>query len=213
MKKLTILMVLVAAMALVVTPAVATTVTNPAINVSASVDGTLSLAVHLFKGSTAGPTGSELSSISFGTLKEYTQTIAGVSSTTLRSSDTGGMGEVIALISANSHQLPYTISQTGTQLTAGSNQIPTGPCVVTPVYATQDNAGLAMPASAKLADGGTWVGSRTLYTSESGLAAQRQIQAHYSITDDNVNTKATGAVPANQAAGNYAATVTITVTA
>jgi hypothetical protein len=208
MKKLAMVVAVIAVIALAGAPVVfATTASQGPYTISATVDGSLLLTVQLFKGTTTGPTGSALSAISFGTLKEFTQT----SGKTLRSDDTGGMGEVIAMITANSHQAQYTITQTGTALTYGTNTMPTGACTVTPAYATADNGGLAKPAGATVAAGGSWVGARTIYTSEAAPSAMRTIQAHYSITDDPA-AGATASVPLNQAAGAYSGTVQITVT-
>ena len=222
MKKLmTIVTLLVTAFALVSPSAFAVTVNSPAIPISASVDGSLTLSVTLFKDSATGPTGSALSSINFGQLQVFVNT--STSGQTLRSSDTGTgavMGGVVALVSANSHGLPYVITQNGTSLTGTGGTIPTGACRVVPVYSSTDQLGGVpqgtIPVGASVGPKASWVGTRTIYTSETGTAALRIAQAHYSITDDPgaypVVTTPT-AVLTTQAGGSYSGSVTFTVTA
>ena len=205
MKKLTTTVVMFLTAIVLVTPsAFAATATSGTLNVSALVSGTLSMTVTLRSGSS---TGTILTSpVSFGTLQVFTNTSTG--GQTLRSSTVGGgIGDIVAMIAANSHGLPYTITQTGTM-----TGLPAGACTVVPVYATQDNGGAAKPASATLGTAGTWVATgKTLYADTVGTALST-IQAHYSITDDNT-AGATAAVPINQAAGTYNGTWVITVTA
>lgn len=195
--------------------AFAGTVSSPTFPASAVVDGSLAMTVTLRRNSTAGAVATQMN---FGQLQEFSFTNpAGVVSNTLRSSATGpgntGTGSIVASITANSHGLPYVIKQTGTALSNGTATIPAGACTVVPVYATQDNGGLAKPAAAVLGTAGSWVATdKALYTSETGVAAMRTIQNYYSITDDPA-AGATAAVPVSQASGTYNGTVTFTVTA
>ena len=213
MKKLNLMVALLVIAGLIGAPvAFATAISTPSIPIKASVSGTLTLTVNLYKGSATGPTGSILTEINFGTLQEKTFVVGGVTYKELRSDDAGGMGEVIAMITANSHSTAYTISQVGTALTSGSNTIPAGASVCVPAYATQDNGGVAKPAAAVVGTAGSWVGSRTIYTSEAAPAAMRTVQAHYAITGDSAS-GATTACPLNQPAGNYVGSTVITVTA
>jgi hypothetical protein len=173
--------------------------------VSAEVDGALSMTVVLKKNNSAGAT---ITAMDFGKLVD-------IGTGTLRSSPTSttGTGSAVAFITANSHGLPYTITQTGTVLTSGVNTLPSGACTVVPVYATADNGGAAKPAGAVVGSAGTWVATnKAIYTSETGTAALRTVQAIYSVTDDPA-AGATAGVPLNQAGGTYTATATITVTA
>jgi hypothetical protein len=207
MKNLNKALTAVVALLMASSTAFAATVSSPSYPVSAVVDGSLSLTVTLRRNSTAGAT---TTTMNFGQLQELT-----VGS--LRSSVTGpgntGTGSIVASVVANSHGLPYTITQTGTALSNGNVNLPAGACTVVPVYATQDNAGAAKPAAAVLGSAGTWVATnKALYTSEAGAAAMRAIQAHYSITDDPA-AGSTAAVPSSQAGGTYNGTVTFTVTA
>ncbi len=202
---------------LAVSPAFAGSVSSSPIPVSASVDGSLTLTVALFKDSLSGPTGPQISAINFGQLQVFTNTSTG--GQTLRSSDTGTgavMGGAVALLSANSHGAHYTISQTGTALTNGTDTVPSGACRMVPVYSTGDllggNPQGSIPAGASVGSPATWVSStgNTIYNSESSNAAVRIVQAHFSVTDDPT-TGATAAVPTSQPGGSYGATVTFTV--
>jgi len=214
---MTIATLIVIAFALA-TPAFATSVSTSALPVAASVDGGLSISATLFKDSTSGPVGNAISSINFGQLQVFSNTSTG--GQTLRSSDTGTgalMGGVVALVSANSHGAHYTISQTGTALTSGTNTIPAGACRMVPFYSASElSNGVAqgaIPAGASVGTAASWVTStgNTVYNSESSAAAMRIVQAHFGITDDPAS-GATAAVPITQAPGtNYSGSVTFTV--
>lgn len=196
-------------------PAFATTVSLPAVPISASVDSSLTLTATIFKDSGAGPVGSALASINFGQLQVFTNTLT--NGQTLRSSDTGTgavMGGAVALISANSHGAHYVISETGTVLTSGSNTIPANACGMVPVYAAADNGGNALPAGAAVGAKASWVTAvgNTIYNSEASNTAMRTVQAHFSITDDPAGgAQSGGAVLLNQAGGSYSGTITFTV--
>ena len=182
----------------------AATATNGPVNISASIDGALSLTVALKKNSS---TGAIVTSMDFGQLVD-------IGTGTLRSSPTSttGTGNVTAMISANSHGLPYTITQTGTALSNGITTLPAGACTVVPVYAAADNGPTAPPLVGALGTKGTWVASgKTLYTSDA-VGSVRVFQAVYSVTDDPAAGATTG-VPVSQAGGTYNGTVTFTVTA
>lgn len=216
MKKLTQLVAVTTALWLAASPvALAADGPNPqTFNVSASVDGSLTLSANLFKAlpNNGGP-GASITSFAFGQLQEVTfENPNGPPFRELRSSDTGTgalMGAGVALLSANSHGVPYTIRQEGTALTSGANTIPTGACVVNTAYSTEDNGGQALVGS--LGQGGPWNVQRTLYTSNAA-GDIRTMQAYYSVTGDPA-ANATAAVPVTQPAGNYAATVTFTAVA
>jgi hypothetical protein len=118
------------------------------------------------------------------------------------------------LITANTHGLPFTITQNGTPLSDGSDVIPPGACTVVPVYAAADNAGSPKPGGAVLGSAGSWVdSSKVVYSSESGGSVEmRTVQLHYAITGDP-SSGATSAVPTSQPGGNYTGNITFTVTA
>ena len=182
--------------------AFAATATSGPYTISASVDGTLTMSVVLKKNSSTGAT---VTSMDFGRLVD-------IGTGTLRSSATSttGTGNVTAMISANSHGLPYTITQTGTALSNGTTTLPAGACTVAPGYSALDNGGAAQVGA--LGAKGTWVASgKTLYTSDAS-GSVRTIQSVYSVTDDPAAGATTG-VPMNQAGGTYNGTVTFTVTA
>jgi hypothetical protein len=205
MKKITLFAMLLVAMSMFVSPvAMAATASTPTITTSASVPSALTLGVTLRKNDSAGAI---ITTMDFGNLVD-------IGTGTLRSSPTGttGTGAVAAFITANSQGLPYTITSTGTALSNGTTTLPSGALTVVPGYAAADNGGAALPTGAVVGSAGSWVGTRTLYTSESGTAAIRTIQAGYSVTDSPA-AGSTAVVPLNQAAGTYNGTVVITVTA
>jgi hypothetical protein len=172
--------------------------------ISAVVAEDLSLTVTMRQNDFAGPL---VTSMNFGELVD-------IGTGTLRSSPTSttGTGAVAVFLSANSQGAPYQLLQTGTALNNGSATIPAGASTVVPVYAAADNGGAAMPAGATLGTAGTWVASnKVLYSSETGTAAGRTIQAIYSITDDP-SAGATTGVPLDQPGGTYNGTVTFTMT-
>ena len=191
-----------------------------AVDVTADVSGALTLEAHMFKDSPAGPTGAEIplgTGMIFGNLKEVTfagtGADAGKTFKELRSDDTapgGGVGGFVVLLTANSHGLGYSITQTSSgPLTAGSNTIPTGACRINMFYATQDNGGAA--------DTGTpgptasWaVGINPVYTNSSDM---RTIQAHLAISGKDPGGHGDEVVPINQPTGHYIGTVTFTTTA
>ena len=203
MKNFTKIMVLFVSVFLVASQSVfAATATSGPVNISASVDGTLTLSVALKKNNSVGAT---IPSMDFGQLID-------IGTGTLRSSAAGSTltGNVTAMISANSHGLPYAITQTGTTLSNGATTLPSGACTVVPVYASADNGGAALVGT--LGTKGPWaVSGKTLYTSDAA-GSVRTIQAIYSVTDDPASGATTG-VPLSQAGGTYSGTVTFTVTA
>ncbi len=175
--------------------------TNPII-ISTSVDGTLTLTVAMRKNSPNGPL---VPAMDFGILQSRGNSLV--------SSEAGstGTGAIHMFISANSHGVPYTVTQTGTALSNGTTTLPAGACNVVPVYSANVNGGLPMPAGASLGTAGSWIAvNKTLYTS-GPTGALRTFEAYYSITDDPA-AGATGSVPLFQQAGNYSGTVTITAT-
>ena len=206
MNKLTTLAVLAIAVWALTTPvAFAATQSTAPITITAQVNSALSISVNLFKNSVSVPNDIPDNAINFGNLNNDLGT------GNLRSTTTGstGTGNVTALISAVSSGVQYTITQTGTQLTSGVNTIPSGATTVVPIYTTADNGGAALVGT--MGTNGSWVGTKTLYTSNAA-GALRVIQAIYSVTDDPA-AGSTAVVPLSQAAGTYTGTVTFTVTA
>ncbi len=179
-------------------PVFATDITSSAVNVVAIVDGQVSISLVLTENTSTGAT---LTSVNFGELEP----------------DSGGVTmhsarNVVISITANTHGLPYVIKQTGSSLTTGSETIPPGSCVVTPVYTAADNAGADQPPGSSLGAAGSWVATdKVLYASESGTAAMRTIQNIYAITSDP-GAGATSTVPSEQPGGNYSSSLTLTAT-
>ena len=206
MKRTTSITVLLAAVLAACTPsAFAAFTSTPSIDITAVVPSDLTLSVIMHKNDFAGVV---VTAINFGTLVD-------IGTGTLRSSPTSttATGAVAAFISANSHGVPYVITQTGTLLdnNAGST-LDAGACTVVPVYADADNGGAVIPPTATLGPKGSWVGTTTIYTSEPvAPASVRTIQAYYSVTDDPA-AGATSGIPLNQASGTYTGTTVIMVT-
>ncbi len=210
MKKLMTIAVIVGMIAGFTAPYViaATSIEGP-ITVSAAVPVNFDLSMEMKKNTFAGVT---LTAMDFGTLGTITLTDGSKSS--LRSVLTGSTGTaaVDVFFGASTQGAPYTITQTGTPMTGpGGATLPVGNLIVVPVYAPEDNGGAALPAGASIGARGTWVGTRTIYTSGPSAAA-RVVQAFYSITDDPA-AGAVGGITSAQAAGAYTGTVTFTLTA
>lgn len=179
--------------------AFAASVSTSPINVNASVDGSLSLQVKIFRNDIDG---TEVAAMNFGGLKD-------IGTGTLRSNnDAGNTAAFLAYITSNSHGLPYTVTQTGTAMSNGSTTLPSGALAVKPLILAVDNGGTA---DGTAGTAGTWIGTKTLYTS-TAAGPLRSVRAYYAITDDP-NAGASTGVPQDQAGGNYAGTVTFTLTA
>ena len=171
-------------------------------SVSASVDGTADLTVNLFKNDVSGPNSGTATTINFGQLQEVDGT--------LRSSNSG-TGAVaaayLALVTANTHGLPYTVKQTGTVVSSGANQLPNNGLAMNVVYVASDNGNVT---DGTVGSKDSWVGTKTLYTS-SPSGPLRTIRAYYAVTPDPAVGPG-GAVPLDQPAGTYNGTITYTLT-
>lgn len=186
----------------------ATTSLGP-ITVSAAVPVAFDLGMEMKKNDFAGAT---ITAMDFGTLGTITLTNGQKSS--LRSVTTGSTGTaaVDVFFGASTQGAPYTITQTGTPMTGpGGATLPAANLIVVPFYTPDDNGGATLPAGASVGAPGSWVGTRTIYTS-GPTAAARVVQAFYSITDDPA-VGAVGGITSAQAAGAYTGTVTFTLTA
>ncbi len=176
-------------------------------------DPTLGITIVLHKNSS---TGSIISSMDFGVLVPFTNPNTG--GITLRSSTSGstGTGSVVAMIYPQPTGKPYYINCYSNALTEVSGKtIPSGACVVVPVYSAFDNdfGDGPQPLVGTLGEKGSWVGAspgRQIYQSNS-IGDYRAIQTHFSITDDPA-TGASSYVPIDQMRGTYNATVTFTIT-
>lgn len=199
MGKLSKAFVLVLAVLVGFVPAAMAATSSVQVSVNANVQSALTLNAAIVQND--GGVTSNVASMNFGQLTPTG--FGGLSSTRF----------FTVYLTASTQTLPYTITQTGTALTAGSATIPAGASKVTPVYAATDNGGAAIPSGASLGTAGTWVASnKTIYTSESSNAQQRTIQAIYGLQSDPT-LGAGNFVPSSQAAGGYAGTITYTVTA
>ncbi len=208
MKKLISIAVVLGMIAGFVSPAVmAATTTTGSISIGADVASAVALNVVMKRNDFNGAT---VTSMDFGRL--VTLPLTGGGTTGLRSSATSttGTGAVVAFITGNSQGASYTIKQDGTPMKFGTIELPSGACNVVPLYIKADNAGADLPTGASAGTPGSWVGSRTLYTS-GPTGALRTVTAFYSVTDDPA-AGATASVPTSQAAGSYTGSVTFTMT-
>lgn len=187
-----------------VTSAMAAAVSST-VNVSAEVRDDLTMSVKLFKNDITGANISAGGKMDFG---ELVDTGTG----TLRSSATSttGTGAVLAYITVNSHGHPWTLKQTGTDLTSGGVTLERGSLAVKPIYLGVDNNG--NPDDGLVGSAGTWAAvDKTLYAS-SAAGKMRTIRAYYSITDDPAAGASAPAIPLDKIAGSYTGTVTFTAT-
>ena len=117
---------------------------------------------------------------------------------------------------------PYNINSTSTGLTSGADTLPGAAFVLSPAYSAQDewsegNPQGAMPSGASLGPKGSAVGTNKLvYSSETGAATGRIIQAYYGVPPKNADGTSPysgwSGVPLSQAPGSYSGTVTLTIT-
>ncbi|HXV18537.1 MAG TPA: hypothetical protein VD883_00490 [Candidatus Omnitrophota bacterium] len=171
-------------------------------NITAAVNPTFSLTANLFVVNADGTTGASAASLAFGTLTNQGGTLKPAAAT----------GAYVAYLNAlatdSALTTPYTITATSTALTAGANTIPSGACILTPVYIAADNGGVT---DGTLGARDTWVGTKTVYTSTASRPT-RNVRAYFAITDDPA-LGSTAVVPLSQPSGNYSATTTFTMTA
>ena len=180
----------------------AVTNSSAPILMGADVSGTLAISYTIYK----NEWGDQVTTMDFGKL-------VNIGTGTLRSATTSttGAGAYCVHLTISSPGAPYTITQTGTQLTAGPNKIPTGACTVVPVYVASDNGGQGLPTGAVVGIAGSWVATnKILYTSDPAYSI-RTLRFYYSITDDPA-AGSSSYVPLDQAGGTYTGTVMFTVT-
>jgi hypothetical protein len=185
-------------------PAYAATITKT-VNTSATVATVFTMDVKLFKNDIDGADVTAGNAMPFGTL-------ADIGTGTLRSNNNvpANTGAYLAYITVNSQSKPWTLTQTGTNMTSGANTLESGSLVVGPVYVPSDNGGVT---DGTLGTKGTWVATnKSLYTS-TAAGPIRTIRAYYSITDDPAAGATAPNIPLNKPAGTYTGTVTFTATA
>lgn len=115
-------------------------------------------------------------------------------------------------LGANASSRQYKITQSGTVLTAGTNNIPDGAYLCTPAWAG-DSANNDISGDA-LGTAGTAVGTRDVYTSNnSGKSAT--VEVVYGLSrprsDGSLWPGQTATIPPDQAGGTYTSTVTFTI--
>ena len=158
----------------------------------------------------------EVSSMDFGTLVH----MIGTTDAGLWYSQAG----FCVVIYSQPYGYPYDVKSTCVGLTSGGSSLPAGSFGLTPVYSKYDKwvwtGGEAvqgdMPTGASTGTAGSAVATNKLiYTSETGTATARILQAYYGLPP-----KTTGGgdpfsgytpIPLTQASGTYTGTVTITI--
>jgi hypothetical protein len=188
-----------------VSQAMAVSLSSTPVAVTADVKDDMTMSLKLFKNDITGTEITAGGAMNFGELID-------IGTGTLRSSaaSTTGTGAVLACVTVNSHGKPWTLKQTGSDLTSGGASLERGSLVVKPVYLPVDNGGIANDGS--IGGAGSWVASDRLLYSSSASGRMKTIRAYYSITDDPVAGAASPSIPLDKAAGTYTGTVTFTVT-
>jgi hypothetical protein len=173
--------------------------------VTAQVKDDLTMSLKLFKNDITGADITAGGKMDFGELVD-------IGTGTLRSSSTSttGTGAVLAYVTVNSHGLPWTLKQSGSDLINGTEVLERGSLAVKPVYLPVDNN--SNPNDGAVGNAGTWVAvDKTLYSS-SPAGPMRTIRAYYSITDDPNAGASAPAIPLDKRGGSYSGTITFTVT-
>ena len=177
------------------------------IDTQADVDGALTVTVKLFKNDTNGPDVTSSGRFDFGELRDL-----GTGSLRSSAASSTGTGAGLVLVTVNSHGIPWVLTEAGSGMSSGTNNLPGGALGMKPVYAASDNGGIT---DGVLASPCCWVAStpRTVYTSDTA-GPQRTIRIYHSITDDpNEGAEpAKGVVPINQVPGSYSGAITYTAT-
>lgn len=109
----------------------------------------------------------------------------------------------------NSQGRSYTIKQTAASLRSGTNVIPDGAFIVTPLSGIGGNPAQPLPAGITVGARGSAVATNKILFTSTGVVST--LAATYAVTDDP-SKGATQPIPTNQAAGNYTTTVTFTAT-
>lgn len=105
----------------------------------------------------------------------------------------------------------YTVTQTGGTLTSGSDTLPDGAWIFTPLNGVGGNPSEPLPSGSTVGTQGTAASTDTLWYRSDAGGAGTTISSTYGITNDAAN-GATEFVPPDQPAGNYSTTVLWTLT-
>ncbi len=111
--------------------------------------------------------------------------------------------------SLNAQGRPYQIKQTAASLRSGTNTIPNGAFIVTPLAGIGGDPSKPLPSGVSVGTRGTAAASNKVLFSSTGPGAS--LAATYGITD-NPAQGATQPIPLDQPAGTYTTTVTFTAT-
>ncbi len=176
--------------ALSAVPAFAGSTAN--VPISASITSQLELAATVYQGNVGGPV---VTSMDFGALVNDTPNGA------LRADDF-----YTVFLTSNSSGRKYTVKETSSAPTNGTNSLEAGACIVTP-HAN----GATLPTGSTLGTRGSFVATdKVIYTSEDAGSLQ-SVAAAFAITNDPAN-GATEFIPADKQGGNYTSNATFTLT-
>ncbi len=156
--------------------------------------------------------GSAVTAMNFGSLASNGTFIPPGSTTPqLRSLNSTAAFQVFFGI--NAQQRPFTISQSssGTGLASGTNFIPTGAFIVTPLQGVGGDPTLPLPAGIAVSPRGSAIGTGITLFSRTVTGPSATLAATYGITDDTT-LGATQPIPLDQPAGTYATTITFSAT-
>ena len=114
----------------------------------------------------------------------------------------------------NAQQRPFSIKQSssGIGLAFGTNTIPSGAFIVTPLSGVGGDPLQPLPAGISVAPKGSAIGTNIELFSRATSGPVNTLAATYGITDD-ASLGATQPIPLDQPAGTYTTTITFTATA
>ena len=181
----------------VAAPALAETVSAPTITSTATVLDSFTIIVDLRRDIAGFPDIANDQQMNFGNL-------------TIQGGTLNAVEGVVAFVTTNSHQDPYTVNSViANPLTrsGGTQTIPNGAFVLNAAYAAADNGGAANEGTVNYS--GTAIGTHPLYVS-GGTHSQRTVQGHYYV--GNQAPGSTTFIPADQADGVYTTNLIISAT-
>lgn len=114
----------------------------------------------------------------------------------------------------NAQQRPFSIKQSssGIGLASGTNVIPVGSFIVTPLQGVGGDTTQPLPSGTSVAPSGSAIGSNIELFSRATTGSSNTMAATYGITDDPARGAFGTGIPLDQPAGTYTTTITFTAT-
>jgi hypothetical protein len=211
------------AVSLFATPALAVDVPGPDVQVTATVSSTLSFTVTINElvPNTATPNpsdtliGPQVTAMDFGTLASNGNFDPdGTGPLPPQPRALNSLKAFQVFFGINAQQRPFTIQQAAAPLQSGTNAIPAGAFIMTPLDGEGGDPTKPLPGNITRGNRGSAItGSLltpvVLFSSSGGPAAT--MAATYGITDDS-SLGATAPIPLDQPAGTYTTTIRFTAT-